>query len=95
MSPPQQQQQQSVPPAALSHALIIQAVGRSVDGADTLDLSRQHVGQVTDDAVNELANVGREGRGVRRSVFSVYVLGAPRPSTRCPSLGDLLSLASC
>jgi hypothetical protein len=56
----------AVPPGPLSHALIAQAVGRSVDGADTLDLSRQHVGHVSDDAVYELANVGREGRGVRR-----------------------------
>lgn len=78
----------AVSSAALSHALIAQAVSRSVDGADTLDLSRQHIGSVPDEAVQELTKVGREGRGVRRSVLHRFVglLLPPPPCSSRPGL---------
>lgn len=72
-SQPTRRPPESGPPAAsmsisLSVALISAAAARSQDGSDTLDFSRLNLGDVPEHAVDELADRGRERRGVRRSV---------------------------
>lgn len=51
---------------SLSVSLIHSATLRSHDSSDTLDFSRQGLATVSDEAVDELMRVGKEGRGVRR-----------------------------
>lgn len=57
-NPPQQSQSDEQLP--LNHALIAQALMSSTDGGQTLDFSHFKIAQITDEAAQELAKIGRE-----------------------------------